>query len=66
MSDKTNLGSLRHRDFFLFDGIKYKVGRLVVNTNGYVACVDVATGKVKRFYIDTVVEVVKGEEHEIN
>lgn len=66
MSNKTNLGFLRRGDFFLFGGIKYKVGHLVVNTNGYVACVDTTNGKVKRFYIDTVVEVVKGEEHEIN
>ena len=58
MSDKTNLGSLRRRDFFLFDGRKYKVGHLIEGTNGYVACVDVESRKVKRFYIDTTVEEV--------
>ena len=59
---KTTIGFLRRGDFFFFDGIKYKVGHLIEGTNGYVACVDVNTKKVKRFYIDTTVEVEqKGE-----
>lgn len=58
---KTNIGFLRTGDFFTFDGIKYKVGHLINGTNGYVACVDVKTKKVKRFYIDTTVEV-EGDE----
>lgn len=64
MSNKTNLGCLRIGDFFLLDGIKYKVGHLIEGTNGYVACVDTVNRKVKRFYIDTTVEEVekpKGE-----
>lgn len=54
---KTTIGFLRIGGFFTFDGNKYKVVRLIENTNGYVACVDVNTKKVKRFYIDTTVEV---------
>lgn len=53
---KTTIGFLRKGDFFMFEGIKYKVGSLIENTNGYVACVDVESKKVKRFYIDTDVE----------
>lgn len=55
----TTIGFLRSGDFFLLDGIKYKVGHLIEGTNGYVACVDVESRKVKRFYIDTTVEVVR-------
>ena len=58
MSNTTNLGFLRKGDFFLFDGIKYKVGSLIEGTNGYVAFVDVESRKVKRFYIDTTVEAL--------
>ena len=54
---KTTIGFLRKGDLFLLDGIKYKVGILIEGTNGYVACVDVESKKVKRFYIDTTVEV---------
>lgn len=54
----TTIGFLRKGDFFMFEGIKYKVGSLIENTNGYVACVDVESKKVKRFYIDTDVERV--------
>ena len=56
---KTTIGFLRHGDLFLFEGIKYKVGHLIRNTNGYVACVDVESKKVKRLYIDTTVERVE-------
>ena len=58
---KTTIGFLKKDDFFLHDGIKYKVGSLIDGTNGYVACVDVESKRVKRFYIDTDVEAV-GEE----
>lgn len=54
----TTIGCLRVGDFFLLDGRKYKVGHLIEGTNGYVACVDVESKKVKRFYIDTDVEKV--------
>lgn len=52
----TTIGFLRKGDLFLFEGKKYKVGRLIEGTNGYVACVDVDSKKVKRLYIDTTVE----------
>lgn len=67
MSNKTTIGFLRRGDFFLFEGVRYKVGRLIEGTNGYVNCVDTVSKKVKRLYIDTTVEAVKkpkGEEHE--
>lgn len=53
---RTTIGFLRKGDFFIFDGRKYKVGSLIDGTNGYVACVDVESKKVTRFYIDTTVE----------
>lgn len=56
---KTTIGFLRLGDYFLFEGRKYRVGHLINNTNGYVACVDVETKKVKRLYIDTMVKIVK-------
>ena len=56
------IGCLRCGDFFLLDGIKYMVGHLIEGTNGYVACVDVESKKVKRFYIDTDVEEVRNED----
>ena len=61
MRIKTTLGFLRRGDLFIIDGVKYKVCRLIENTNGYVACVDVVTKKVKRFYIETDVEVDREE-----
>ena len=54
----TTIGYLKVGDVFLLDGRKYKVGHLIEGTNGYVACVDVESRKVKRFYIDTTVEEV--------
>ena len=54
---KTNLGFLKTGDFFYFNGVKYKVGHVISNTNSYVACTDVKTKKVKRFYIDLEVNV---------
>jgi hypothetical protein len=56
-SRETSIGFLRRGDFFWFGGVKYRVGRLIENTNGYVACVNTVTKKVKRFYIDTTVEI---------
>lgn len=54
----TTIGHLRIGDLFLFEEKIYKVGRLIEGTNGYVACVDVETKKVKRFYIDTTVKAL--------
>lgn len=53
----TKLGFLRKNDIFIFKGKKYKVGSLIEGTNGYVACADVDTKKVKRLYIYTTIEV---------
>lgn len=54
----TTIGFLKKGEHFIFDGIEYKVGSLIDGTNGYVACVNVSTKKVTRFYIDTDVERV--------
>lgn len=53
---KTTIGFLRKGDYFIFNEIKYKVGYLIEDANGYVSCVDVNSGKKKRFHIDTDVE----------
>ena len=45
---ETTIGFLKRGDFFLLDGIKYKVGHLIEGTNSYVACVDVESKKVKK------------------
>lgn len=57
----TNLGFLRTNDHFVLNGKEYKVGHVIDNTNGYVACTDIETKKVKRIYIDTEVEEVRRE-----
>lgn len=49
----TTIGFLRRGDYFIFDGNKYKVGSLIKGTNGYIACTNMKTHRVKRFYIDT-------------
>lgn len=54
---KTEIGWLKRGDYFLFEGVIYKVGRLIKNANGYVACTNIHTKKTKRFHIDTEVEV---------
>ena len=54
----TNIGYLRKGNFFVFEGKKYRVARLIEGTNGYVACVDVESHKVKRFHIDMEIEKV--------
>ena len=53
---KTTIGFLKVGEFFIFEGKKYKVCNLIKGTNGYIACVDVESKKVKRFHIDTIVE----------
>lgn len=53
------IGFLRHNDHFVLDGKEYKVGHIIDGTNSYVACVEIDTRKVKRFYIDTEVEEVR-------
>lgn len=55
----TTIGFLRTGDNFLLDGVKYRVGHVIEGTNSYVACTDVESKKVKRFYIDTEVDEVK-------
>ena len=59
MSNKLALGYLKVGDHFRLDGKEYRVGRLIENTNGYVACVD-KDKKVRRIYIDTLVEKAGG------
>ena len=58
---KTTIGFLRKGDQFTFDGKTYEVGRLLYNTNGYVACVNIESKRITRLHIDTTVEVGKGE-----
>ena len=59
MSDKLALGYLKVGDYFIYDGKEYRVGILIGNTNGYVACVD-KDKKVRRIHIDVLVEKVGG------
>lgn len=56
---KTRLGVLKRGDLFVLDGAKYELRSLVLGKNGYVACIDTAAHKIKRFRIDTDVEVTK-------
>lgn len=53
------IGYLCYGDLFRFDGKIYKVGRIIRGTDGYIACTDVKTKKVTRFYIDTDIEKVE-------
>ena len=55
MNKKLALGYLKAGDYFIYDGKEYKAGRVIENTNGYVACVD-KDKKVRRIYIDALVE----------
>ena len=57
MSNKLALGYLKVGDHFRLDGKEYRAGRLIENTNGYVACVN-KDKKVRRIHIDTLVEKV--------
>lgn len=59
MKYKMPLGFLRVGEYFVYDNKVYRVGRLIKNTNGYVACVD-ENKKVRRFYIDDIVEKAGG------
>lgn len=60
---KTSIGMLHYGDLFEFDGQIYRAGKLIENTNGYVACVNTKTHKVTRLYIDTTVLEVKENEN---
>ena len=53
---KTTIGFLRKNDHFILNGKEYKVGHIIDGTNGYVACTEIETKKVRRFYIDTEIE----------
>ena len=53
----TVIGFLRRGDIFIFDGKKYKIRNLILDSNGIVACVDIESKKIKRFHIDTDVEI---------
>ena len=55
------LGFLKSGDIFTLDGRTYKVGHCIRNTYHYAACTDVETHKVKRIYLDTIVEVKENE-----
>ena len=57
MSKKLALGYLKTGEYFIYEGKEYKAGRLIENTNGYVACVD-KDKKVRRIHIDVLVEKV--------
>ena len=57
MSKKLALGYLKTGEYFIYEGKEYRAGRLIENTNGYVACVN-KDKKVRRIYIDTLVEKV--------
>ena len=55
MSNKLALGYLKTGEYFIYEGKEYRAGRLIENTNGYVACVD-KDKKVRRIHIDVLVE----------
>ena len=57
MSKKLALGHLKTGEYFIYEGKEYRAGRLIENTNGYVACVD-KDKKVRRIHIDVLVEKV--------
>ena len=59
MSKKLALGYLKTGEYFIYEGKEYRAGRLIENTNGYVACVD-KDKKVRRIYIDTLVKKAGG------
>ena len=59
MSKKLALGYLKTGEYFIYEGKEYRAGRLIENTNGYVACVD-KDKKVRRIHIDILVEKVGG------
>ena len=53
----TQIGWLRKGAIFTYRGRKYKKGHVINGTDGYVACTDIDTHKVKRLHIDLDVEV---------
>ena len=53
----TQIGFLRTGDIFTYKGHKYKTGHVINDTDGYVACMDIDTHRVKRLHIDLDVEV---------
>ena len=55
MSKKIALGYLKIGEYFIYEGKEYRAGRLIENTNCYVACVD-KDKKVRRIHIDVLVE----------
>lgn len=55
MNNKLALGYLKTGEYFIYEGKEYRAGRLIENTNGYVACVD-KDKKVRRIHIDVLVE----------
>ena len=55
MNKKLALGFLKVGEYFIYEGKEYRAGRLIENTNGYVACVD-KDKKVRRIHIDVIVE----------
>ena len=57
--NKIPLGWLYTGDLFKFENRVYRVGHCISNTNGYVACTEIHTHKVTRFYIDLEVEKLK-------
>ena len=59
MNNELALGYLKVGDYFIYEGKEYRIGRLIENTNRYVACVD-KDKKVRRFHIDTIVEKAGG------
>lgn len=58
------IGFLKTGQLFVLDDRKYRVGHLIDGTNGYVACVDIESHRVTRFYIDTRVEELKEQKNE--
>lgn len=56
---RKSIGCLNFGDLFEYTGSIYRVGSLIKNTNGYVACTNIHTRRVARFYIDTTVEDIK-------
>ena len=59
---KKQLRFKRSGEFFKYNGKIYRIGHLISNTNGYVACVDIITHKTTRFHLDLEVEELQGSE----
>ena len=57
---KEPIGYLSKDEYFLYCGRRYKVGELMDEPAGYVACYT-DDGKTVRFHIDTVVERLSKE-----